>query len=71
MKECQRLKIGAWGVVLLSDNNPYLRDLNSKDSWHIILKKIIHFEIIIINKTLLIVSYTAIVCLDLCGPYVT
>lgn len=58
-------------MVLLSDNNPYLRDLNSKDSWHIILKKIKHFEIIIISKTLLLVTYTTIVCLDSSGPYVT
>lgn len=60
-------------MVLLSDNNPS-RDLNSKDSWHIILKKIKHFEIIIISKTLLLVTYsytTIIVGLDLCGPYVT
>lgn len=71
MRECQRLKIGDLGLVLLGDNNPYLRDLNSKDSWCILLKKIKHFEIIIFSKTLLLVTYITIVCLDLCGPYVT
>lgn len=71
MRECQRLKIGDLGLVLLDDNNPYLRDLNSKDSWRILLKKIKHFAIIIFSKTLLLVTFIKIVCLDLCGPYVT